>query len=250
MPFVPDPLGSPLVSPDPLELPNAVGGWCRRFIWWSDLAGARRDTPRFYSLPPRGRVLWSLAGRSGGPSTPEWNGDSVMAELYIMDPDTVTFTVPNLHSFATQFRNRRMPLEELVLCKRIAEVWSAFVSNADAPELNVELPMHRRVFLPKRPPEESGVYAIFCDGHRGERSCFYVGMSASNHVRRRLQTHLGKDVLYDWAGAFAQLRERPRLWLCTAVVPDWQRNEPDRQRLKLLEACLTVHLRGWWHGGE
>ncbi len=175
-----------------------------------------------------------------------------MADLYVQNPEAMTFTVQDLHGFVRQFRSH-VQFERRTLCRRIAHQWSEFVENRDAsPDReHIQLPSYGRVLLSGRPPgKKSGVYAIFRQDARNPPSCFYVGMSASD-VRGRLRTHIGRDTdaVHEWAD-FGQLRRCGRLWLCTAIVSDWQRNEQEKQMLRLLEACLTVELRAWWHDGS
>jgi len=168
-----------------------------------------------------------------------------MTELYVMDPEVVQFTLRDLNRFVRQFRDPRIPLEELTLCKSISGEWRKFAKGAGEPTAEVTFKLGQRAFPHGTPAHRPGVYAIFCCRNGGnQRPCFHVGMSASS-LKTRLGTRLGKDVRNNYAGTFRQLRRCPRLWVCTAVMSGRQNNAANRKKLRLLEACLTVHLRVW-----
>jgi len=169
-----------------------------------------------------------------------------MTKLYIMDPEAVQFTLEDLDDFVKQFHERKS-LEKLTLCKSIVEKWRLFAKSTGKVTIEVALPLRERAFPRGTPPGRSGVYAIFYRQNEGyQRACFYVGMTTRN-VRERLRIHLGKDVKEKYAGTFNKLSKCSQLWLCTATVSDWQNGTAIKQKLRLLEACLTVHLRAWWY---
>ncbi len=166
-----------------------------------------------------------------------------MIDLYVMDP--YKFSLRDLERFVRQYRDLKRPLEKLTLCESIAQKCWEFVRERRQPtRRGVALPynVRERIFLPGNPPDKAGVYAIFC--RPTQWPCFYVGMGTRS-VRVRLRQHLGYDIGIDWAGTFGRLSECPRLWVCPAVVSDWREGEANK--LKLLETCLTVRLRAWWH---
>lgn len=169
-----------------------------------------------------------------------------MTKLYVMDSAVAQFTVRDLNRFVAQFRNRRIPLEELSLFKSIVKKWVDFAEGTSEPTAEVTFEPRQRLFPRGTPPHRPGVYAIFCCRGRGnQRPCFYVGMSASS-LRRRLRRHLGGRVRINYAGTFGRLRRCTGVWVCTAVMSG-QQNDATKQKLKTLEACLTVDLRAWWH---
>ena len=168
-----------------------------------------------------------------------------MVDLYVMDHDK--FSLKDLDDFVRHYRNVKRPLEKLDLCGSIAQKCWKFVREHRQPtRTGVTLPYNRRerIFLPGDPPDKAGVYAIFC--RPTEWPCFYVGM-ATGSVKGRLRQHLGHDIRINWAGTFGRLSECSRLWVCPAVVSDWREGEANTHKLKLLETCLTVRLRAWWH---
>jgi hypothetical protein len=168
-----------------------------------------------------------------------------MVDLYVMDHDE--FSLKDLDTFVKQYRDVKRPLEKLKLCESIAQKCWRFAKEQRQPTRGgVTLPynLRERIFPRGNPPDDAGVYAIFC--RPTQWPCFYVGM-ATDSVRVRLLEHLRHDIQVNWAGTFERLSECSRLWVCPAVVSDWQEGEANTGKLKLLEMCLTVRLRAWWH---
>jgi len=166
-----------------------------------------------------------------------------MTELYVI---VTQFTLRDLNDFVAQFRNDRVPLEELTLCRSIADRWRELAQAPGKPTATVDLRGSRqRLFLPRELADGRGVYAIFCCPNGGDRKpCFHVGMSTSS-LKTRLDTRLRKNVRDNYAGAFGRLARYERLWACAAIIGNWRNNPANRRKLGLLEMCLAVYLRGW-----
>jgi hypothetical protein len=131
------------------------------------------------------------------------------------------------------------------LCNRIKSEWWKFVDQRNFFE-PIELEEYDGTSLPPdNPPQHPGIYGIFAHLETSAFPlCFYVGISTTD-VRARLRNHLGIDIRENYRSSFRCLGESDEIFICSSTVPDLgleERNR-NRQKLALLEYCLTVLLR-------
>jgi hypothetical protein len=161
-----------------------------------------------------------------------------MTQIYIA-PEII-ISNKEFDFFLKQFITRK-PLNKIKLCTKLAKQWSNDAENrAHLPSYPVTLPSakHLSEHVPK---EKQGLYAIYAKFDSIELpECFYIGISKKN-IYARLVQHLRGDIVKDCRDAFDRLREALEIVICYSTTK--LDEEKAKNKLMLLEACMTVWLR-------
>jgi hypothetical protein len=163
-----------------------------------------------------------------------------MKKLFVKKNEEIS--LKDFRSFIDQYA-KGDSLDSLSLCNEINSKWRLFVCGEDFPD-QIELSIFDGKSLPKgHPPSQPGVYGIFARCTSTDYPfCFYVGISTTD-IRSRLRTHLGKDIIRNYRSIFKCIERYDDIFICSSTLPDLEKKNTNRQKLELLEHCLTVLLR-------
>jgi hypothetical protein len=145
----------------------------------------------------------------------------------------------DLDEFLSNFQSNR----PLVLLDNIKKTWNQFLLDPNKKPGYVTNNKSLKIHDKNPKGKMSGIYAIYAKMDSEKHPiCFYVGISTSC-IRGRFRTHLKMGGSEKYSKAFAKLDDYDELFLCYGIIQKEETKGRFKEKLELLECCLTTSLR-------
>jgi len=163
-------------------------------------------------------------------------------DVYIAKDSKLTKT--KLVRFVRQYKNNNLRRIELIT--DLKTDWQRYARSGYRNGEPIQIQLPGSLEVNDKILSKPGVYAIFARKKPPSKKlvCFYVGISGKgNNILGRLRTHLGKDIRTNYRGKFEKLKDYQEIYICYATISKPNIIRKIREKLELIEICLTAELR-------